>query len=211
MIKRTITALTLLLITVTSSSAYDYTMVVTATRGPGLDASIWNTLVTTLNDAYRQVTLPNGTTFDATTSGDTLNWTWTGTGFTTEGARNFRDQMQQTFDQLNQTYQQSGIDIVWSFNFDGQGSTPVESASFDYPSAADAGGNWCYGNGYEFFYVGSWPWVYSAVAATWYFNAGTEDNLWCYVPGSGWGYTTDDVFPLVFDVTTNQWVDSSQP
>ncbi|WOO41642.1 hypothetical protein [Rubellicoccus peritrichatus] len=209
MIKRSLTALTLFLATIASSSAYDYTMTVTATRGPGLDANIWSTLVGTIDNAYRQVSLPNGATFNSDVNGDTLNWTWTGTGFTTQGAREFRDQMQQTFNQLNQTYQQAGIDITWSFNFDGQGSTPVESASFDYPSAADAGGNWCYGVGYEFFYVGSWPWIYSAVAEVWYFNAGTEDNLWCWVPGDGWAYTTDEVFPLVYVVARNEWVDSS--
>jgi len=186
--------------------AFQYNMTITATRGPGLDPVIWNSLRGSLEQAYASIPNPQGVNFNFTGSDSELIWQWNAPDISVEAAREFRDNMQGAFDEANQQYQEAGLDIIWTFDFQGEGSTPVESARFDYPDAADLGNGWVYYDGFGAFNVNNWPWVFNELSLSWYYNAGTANNLWCYIPADGWGYTNAALYPWVFINDQGQWV-----
>lgn len=77
-----------------------------------------------------------------------------------------------------------------------------------FPGAAEAGNGWWFSTWFDFFYAGSWPWVYHPAHEWLYMAESAPESFWVFdgAPALGWMWTSDELYPSFFHASSGEFI-----
>ncbi|WOO41598.1 peptidylprolyl isomerase [Rubellicoccus peritrichatus] len=94
------------------------------------------------------------------------------------------------------------IESTFTVTTSGAGITTV------FPGSAEAGNDWWFSSWLDFFYAGSWPWVYHPAHEWLYLAASESESFWAFDDAIelGWMWTSDELYPSFFHATSGEFI-----